>query len=156
MVVLDFPGSLIPTEAGLGIDTVEDLRNESWPSIRLCAQENLYRPLMKIGGSLGIANMARLQLGDYTNPILRVASLAIDTTCQSTRSKSGINIGNSNEKDTLQEEAARSSKGKGKAVLKPTQDEGKGPRTRNHSRRKAALDKDTLMKSVNEDSMSEV
>ncbi|GJX76273.1 hypothetical protein Tco_0323084, partial [Tanacetum coccineum] len=88
---------------------------------------------------------------DYTNPILRVASLAIDTTCQS-----GINIGNSNEKATLQEEVASSSKGKGKAVLNPTQDERKGPRTRNHSRRKAALDKDTLMKSMNEDSMYEV
>ncbi|GJZ50888.1 E3 ubiquitin protein ligase UPL3 isoform X1 [Tanacetum coccineum] len=74
---------------------------------------------------------------------------------QSTRSRSGINIGNSNEKGTLQEEASSSSKGKGKAVLKPTQDEGKGPRTRNHSRRKAPSDKDTSMKSVNDDSMSE-
>ncbi|PWA53966.1 ubiquitin-transferase [Artemisia annua] len=74
---------------------------------------------------------------------------------QSTRSRSGINIGNSNEKGTIQEEAASSSKGKGKAVLKPTQDEGKGPRTRNASRRKIASNKDASMKSVNDESMSE-
>ncbi|GKE23014.1 hypothetical protein Tco_1434526 [Tanacetum coccineum] len=51
---------------------------------------------------------------------------------QSTRSRSGINIGNSNEKGTLRG-SNKLFKVKGKVVLKPTQDEGKGPRTRNAS-----------------------
>ncbi|KAF2302059.1 hypothetical protein GH714_031991 [Hevea brasiliensis] len=46
-------------------------------------------------------------------------------------------------------------KGKGKAVLKTAQEEAKGPQTRNAARRRAALDKDAQMKSVNGDSSSE-
>jgi hypothetical protein len=49
-----------------------------------------------------------------------------------------------------------SSKGKGKAVLKPAQEEGRGPQTRNAARRRAALDKDVQMKPANGDSTSEV
>ncbi|PWA58797.1 Armadillo [Artemisia annua] len=73
----------------------------------------------------------------------------------STRSRSSINIGDSAKKETTQEKNASSSKGKGKAVLKPTQDDGKGPQTRNAARRNAALDKDAQMKSVEVDSTSE-
>nr|KAJ0189415.1 hypothetical protein LSAT_V11C800439350 [Lactuca sativa] len=81
---------------------------------------------------------------------------ASGTRRQSTRSRSAISIGNSGEKDTPQEKNASSSKGKGKAVLKPSQDEGRGgPHTRNASRRRAASDKDTSMKSVDDESSSE-
>ncbi|GJU58363.1 E3 ubiquitin protein ligase UPL3 [Tanacetum coccineum] len=73
----------------------------------------------------------------------------------STRSRSSINIGDSAKKETTQEKNASSSKGKGKAVLKPTQDDGKGPQTRNAARRKATSDKDAQMKSVEGDSTSE-
>ncbi|GJT42582.1 putative reverse transcriptase domain-containing protein [Tanacetum coccineum] len=51
------------------MDFITKLPRNEWPSIHLCARENLYRPLMKIGGSLGIANVAMLQLG---SPILWV------------------------------------------------------------------------------------
>ncbi|KAI3718307.1 hypothetical protein L6452_19171 [Arctium lappa] len=73
----------------------------------------------------------------------------------STRSRSSINIGDSAKKETPQEKNASSSKGKGKAVLKSAQDEGRGPQTRNAARRRAALDKDAQMKSVDGESTSE-
>ncbi|KAI7724542.1 hypothetical protein M8C21_011532 [Ambrosia artemisiifolia] len=74
----------------------------------------------------------------------------------STRSRS-VNIGDSvNKKETPQDKNASSSKGKGKAVLKQGQDQGRGgPQTRNAARRKASLDKDAQMKSVDGDSTSE-
>ncbi|KAL6954193.1 E3 ubiquitin-protein ligase upl3 [Sarracenia purpurea var. burkii] len=74
---------------------------------------------------------------------------------QSTRSRSSVNIGDTAKKELTQEKNASSSKGKGKAVLKPTQEEARGPQTRN-ARRRAALDKDAQMKPVNGDSSSEV
>ena len=49
-----------------------------------------------------------------------------------------------------------SSKSKGKAVLKPAQEEAQGPQTRNTVRRRAALDKVAQMKPANGDSTSEV
>nr|XP_043631865.1 E3 ubiquitin-protein ligase UPL3-like [Erigeron canadensis] len=78
------------------------------------------------------------------------STLASATCRQSTRSRSSINTGNSLEKETKPEKKASSSKGKGKAVLKPTQAEG-----RIASRRKAATDKDTSMKSVDNETTSE-
>ncbi|KAD6795605.1 hypothetical protein R6Q59_020504 [Mikania micrantha] len=72
----------------------------------------------------------------------------------STRSRSSVNIGDTANK--MEEKNASSSKGKGKAVLKPGQDEVRGgPQTRNAARRRASLDKDTQMKSVDGDSTSE-
>lgn len=74
---------------------------------------------------------------------------------QSSRSRSGVNIGDSSRKDSSQEKTSSSSKGKGKAILKPAQEEAKGPQTRNAARRRAALDKDAQMKAANEESSSE-
>ncbi|XP_071685876.1 E3 ubiquitin-protein ligase UPL3-like [Rutidosis leptorrhynchoides] len=75
---------------------------------------------------------------------------------QSMRSKSAISIGDSAKKETPQEKNASSSKGKGKAVLKPGQDDGRGaPQTRNAAKRRASLDKDAQMKSVDGESTSE-
>ncbi|CAN4112559.1 unnamed protein product [Withania somnifera] len=58
-------------------------------------------------------------------------------------------------KDSPQEKNGSSSKGKGKAVLKPAQEDGKGPQTRNAARRRAALDKEAEVKPVNGESSSE-
>ncbi|KAF5752015.1 E3 ubiquitin-protein ligase UPL3-like [Tripterygium wilfordii] len=76
---------------------------------------------------------------------------------QSTRSRTSVNIGDTSKKESLQEKSKCSSKGKGKAVLKTTQEESRGPQTRNAARRRASLDKDAQVKpvTVNEDSSSE-
>ncbi|KAG6386395.1 hypothetical protein SASPL_155294 [Salvia splendens] len=74
----------------------------------------------------------------------------------STRSRTSVNIGDSSKKDSSVDKSSSSSKGKGKAVLKPNLEEGKGPQTRNASRRRAALDKDNEMKPVEGDTSSEV
>ncbi|XP_060168620.1 E3 ubiquitin-protein ligase UPL3-like [Lycium barbarum] len=71
-----------------------------------------------------------------------------------TRSRSAVNINDSAKKDPPQEKNGSSSKGKGKAILKPTQD-GRGPQTRNAARRRAALDKEAEVKPVNGESSSE-
>ncbi|KAK4491448.1 hypothetical protein RD792_002198 [Penstemon davidsonii] len=73
----------------------------------------------------------------------------------STRSRSSVNIGDTTKKDLSQERNSSSSKAKGKAVLKAAQEEGRGPQTRNSTRRKAALDKDSQMKPVDEGTSSE-
>ena len=74
----------------------------------------------------------------------------------STRSRSSVNIGDTSRKEITQDKSTSSSKGKGKVVLKPAQEEARGPQTRNATRRRAALDKDAQMKPVNADSTSEV
>ncbi|CAM0948357.1 unnamed protein product [Alopecurus aequalis] len=66
-----------------------------------------------------------------------------------TRSKSSAA---SSGKESLEESAA---KGKGKAVVKPSSAEPKGPNTRNSTRRKAASEKDLDMKQTHGDSSSE-
>lgn len=74
----------------------------------------------------------------------------------STRSRSAASVGDTSKKESTQDKTSSSSKGKGKAVLKPAQEEARGPQTRNASRRRAALDKDVQMKPANGDSTSEV
>ncbi|KAF3434701.1 hypothetical protein FNV43_RR21786 [Rhamnella rubrinervis] len=73
----------------------------------------------------------------------------------STRSRTSVNIGDAARKDPPPEKSASSSKGKGKAVLKPSQEDARGPQTRNAARRRAAVDKDAQMKPVNGDTTSE-
>ncbi|KAJ6840622.1 E3 ubiquitin-protein ligase UPL3 [Iris pallida] len=72
----------------------------------------------------------------------------------STRSRSSLTIGGAARKDA-NEANANSSKGKGKAVLKSTSDETRGPQTRNSTHRRAAGDKDTEMKPAHDNSSSE-
>lgn len=75
----------------------------------------------------------------------------------STRSRSSVNIGDTTKKDSSVEKSSSSLKAKGKAVLQPNQEEGRGgPQTRNATRRRAALDKDNDMKPVEGDTSSEV
>ncbi|XP_021775478.1 E3 ubiquitin-protein ligase UPL3-like [Chenopodium quinoa] len=80
---------------------------------------------------------------------------AASTRRQSSRSRSGVNIGDTSKKDTSQDKTTSSSKGKGKAILKPSPEEGKGPQTRNAVRRRAASDKDAQIKSPTGESSSE-
>ncbi|PON57795.1 Coatomer beta subunit [Parasponia andersonii] len=82
-------------------------------------------------------------------------STPASTTRRSTRSRASVNIGDGSRKEPPQEKSANSSKGKGKAVLKPSQEEARGPQTRNASRRRAAVDKDTQLKHTNGDTTSE-
>ncbi|KAK7404378.1 hypothetical protein VNO78_05238 [Psophocarpus tetragonolobus] len=89
-----------------------------------------------------------------TTPAGAGVSSPSTTRRHSTRSRSSVNIGDTPRKEITQDKST-SSKGKGKAVLKPAQEEARGPQTRNATRRRAALDKDTQMKPVNGDSTSE-
>ncbi|KAI3922610.1 hypothetical protein MKX01_006299 [Papaver californicum] len=73
----------------------------------------------------------------------------------STRSRSSVTIGGSSKKDPPQEGNASSSKGKGKAVLRSSPDERRGPETRNAGHRRAATDKDAQTKPAQPDSSSE-
>ncbi|KAI4376108.1 hypothetical protein MLD38_013900 [Melastoma candidum] len=73
----------------------------------------------------------------------------------STRSRSSANIGDTNKRENALEKTSGSSKGKGKAVLKPAQEEGIGPQTRNTTRRRAVLGKDAEVKPFNGESSSE-
>ncbi|KAE8724707.1 E3 ubiquitin-protein ligase UPL3 [Hibiscus syriacus] len=73
----------------------------------------------------------------------------------SSRSRSSVNIGDVAKKESSQEKSTSSSKGKGKAVLRPSQEESRGPQTRNAARRRAALDRDSPIKPENGDSTSE-
>ncbi|XP_047332600.1 E3 ubiquitin-protein ligase UPL3-like isoform X2 [Impatiens glandulifera] len=71
----------------------------------------------------------------------------------SNRSITSVNIGETTKMDLSQEKKAGSSKGKGKAVLKPGSEDPKGPQTRN-VRRRAALDRDIQMKHTSGDTTS--
>ncbi|KAK8963372.1 E3 ubiquitin-protein ligase UPL3 [Platanthera guangdongensis] len=71
-----------------------------------------------------------------------------------TRSTSSATIGSTSGKESS-EGNGNSSKGKGKAVLKSAPDDGKGPQTRNASRRRAGSEKDTEMKPPHTESDSE-
>uniref|UniRef100_A0A803NFC9 HECT-type E3 ubiquitin transferase n=1 Tax=Cannabis sativa TaxID=3483 RepID=A0A803NFC9_CANSA len=82
-------------------------------------------------------------------------STPVSTTRRTTRSRTSVNIGDGSRKEPPQEKSASSSKGKGKAVLKPSQEEGRGPQTRNAARRRAAVDKDAQLKHTNGDTTSE-
>ncbi|RDX83695.1 E3 ubiquitin-protein ligase UPL3, partial [Mucuna pruriens] len=90
-----------------------------------------------------------------TTPAGAGVSSPSTTRRHSTRSRSSVNIGDMSRKEITQEKSTSSSKGKGKAVLKPAQEEAKGPQTRNATRRRAALDKDAQIKPVNGDTTSE-
>ncbi|XP_023512904.1 E3 ubiquitin-protein ligase UPL3-like [Cucurbita pepo subsp. pepo] len=76
------------------------------------------------------------------------------TTCRySTRSRSSMTIGERAGKELSQDKST--SKGKGKAILKPAWEEKRGLQTRSSTRRRAAVDKDAQMKPVNGETTSE-
>ncbi|KAL3631669.1 E3 ubiquitin-protein ligase upl3 [Castilleja foliolosa] len=84
-----------------------------------------------------------------------VSTSASATRRHSTRNISSISIGDATMKDSSLEKSSSSSMAKGKAVLKPGQEKGRGPRTRNASLRSAAVDKDDEMKQVEANTSSE-
>ncbi|KAK1370334.1 HECT-type E3 ubiquitin transferase [Heracleum sosnowskyi] len=86
---------------------------------------------------------------------LSTATPAYNTRRHSTRSRASIVINENAKKESSQERTTSLSKGKGKAVLKTAQEDGRGPQTRHAARRKAVLDKDAEMKPVEVDSSSE-
>ncbi|KAM1987118.1 hypothetical protein ACFX15_034426 [Malus domestica] len=86
---------------------------------------------------------------------LPTSNSASSTRRHSTRSRTSVNIGDTGRREPSQEKNTSSSKGKGKAVLKPSQEEARGTQTRNAARRRAALDKEVQMKPANGDTTSE-
>ncbi|XP_011088600.1 E3 ubiquitin-protein ligase UPL3 [Sesamum indicum] len=80
---------------------------------------------------------------------------AYGTRRYSTRSRSSVSTGETTKKDSSQEKSSSSLKVKGKAVLKPTQEEGRAlHHGRNAALRRGALDKDNQMKPVDENTSS--
>ncbi|XP_057966486.1 E3 ubiquitin-protein ligase UPL3 [Malania oleifera] len=128
------------------------------PLASLAAVEDFLLPRVQRGESKPSASVGNSESG--TTPTGAGASSPSTSTPSttrrhSTRSRSSVNIGDTARKEPSQEKNTSSSKGKGKAVLKPAQEEARGPQTRNAARRRAALDKDAQVKPVNADSSSE-
>ncbi|KAI3736382.1 hypothetical protein L6452_15921 [Arctium lappa] len=140
----DYSSNVLLIDPLASLAAVEDFL---WPRVQ--RSESSHKPSASVGNSDSGNAPVR---GSVSSPSSTPASA---TRRHSTRSRSSINIGNSAGKDTPLEKNASSSKGKGKAVLKPAQDEGRGPHTRNAARKRGASDKDTLMKSVDNESTSE-
>ncbi|XP_071716765.1 E3 ubiquitin-protein ligase UPL3-like isoform X2 [Rutidosis leptorrhynchoides] len=136
----DYSSNVVLIDPLASLAAVEDFL---WPRVQRSESSQ------KASGFVGNSESAGVGASSQATP-------AGVTRHHSTRSKSAISIGDSAKRETPQEKNASSSKGKGKAVLKPGQDEGRGgPQTRNSARRKASLDKDTQMKSVDGVSTSE-
>ncbi|KAG2705973.1 hypothetical protein I3760_05G083400 [Carya illinoinensis] len=131
------------------------------PLASLAAVEEFLWPRVQRGesGQKSSASAGNFESG--TTPMGAGASspststLASTTRRHSTRSRTSVNIGDASKKDPSQEKSPSSSKGKGKAVLRPAQEDARGPQTRNAARGRATVDKDAQMKPVNGDSTSE-
>ncbi|XP_039059667.1 E3 ubiquitin-protein ligase UPL3-like [Hibiscus syriacus] len=108
----------------------------------------------KLSASVGNSDSGKSPSGAVTSSI-STSTPASTTRRHSSKSTSSVNIGDVAKKESSQEKRTSSSKGKGKAVLKPSQVESRGPQTRNAARRRAALDKDSPIKPENGDSTSE-
>ena len=120
-----------------------------WPRVQ--RSDTAQKPSVSVGNSESGNTPSR---AGASSPA--TSTPALTTRRHSSRSRSSVNIGDVARKEPSQEKTTSSSKGKGKAVLKPAQEETRGPQTRNAARRRAALDKDAPMKPVNGDSSSEV
>ncbi|KAF2302054.1 hypothetical protein GH714_031917 [Hevea brasiliensis] len=141
----DYSSNVVLIDPLANLAAVEDFL---WPRVQRC--ESGQKPLASVGNSESGTTPTG---AGGSSPSISTPS----TTCRhSSRSRSSVNIGDVARKEPLQVKSTSSSKGKGKAVLKTAQEEAKGPQTRNAARRRAALDKDAQMKSVNGDSSSEV
>ncbi|KAL6561040.1 E3 ubiquitin-protein ligase upl3 [Orobanche gracilis] len=140
----DYSSNIVLIDPLASLAAVEDFL---WPRIQ--RGESGQIPPVRAGNS--VAGTTSVGTG-ITSPS---ASTPTATRRHSTRSRSSINIGDTTKKDSSLEKSLRSSKAKGKAVLKPKQEEGRGPQTRNASRRRAALDKDSEMKPVEGDTSFE-
>lgn len=130
------------------------------PLASLAAVEDFLWPRVQRSESGQIPSVSAGNSESGTTPVgTGVSSPSASTPAtrrHSTRSRSSVNMGDTSKKDSSVEKGSSSSKAKGKAVLKPNLEDGKGPQTRNASRRRAAVDKDNEMKPVEGDTSSEV
>lgn len=132
------------------------------PLASLAAVEDLLWPRIQLSESAGQKSSAasagnNSESAGTSSP--STSTPASNTRRHSTRSRSSVNIGDNNmikkEPSSHEKVPGLSSKGKGKAVLKPAMEEVRGHQTRNATGRRAASEKDAQMKSVNVDSSSE-
>ncbi|KAG8368087.1 hypothetical protein BUALT_Bualt15G0008800 [Buddleja alternifolia] len=142
----DYSSNIVLIDPLASLAAVEDFL---WPRVQRSESSQ------KSSASAGNLESGRTPAGPgVSSP--STSTPASGTRRHSTRSRSSINIGDSTKNDSAQEKNSSSIKAKGKAVLGPTQEEGKGPQTRNAARRRAALDKDNQMKPVDGDISSEL
>lgn len=141
----DYSSNIVLIDPLASLAAVEDFL---WPRIQ--RGESGQKPSASVGNSESGTTPAGAGASSPST-----STPASTTRRQSSRSRSAVNIGDASRKELSQEKSTSSSKGKGKAVLKPAQEEARGPQTRNASRRRAAIDKDTQLKPVAGDSSSE-
>ncbi|KAI3446256.1 hypothetical protein Pfo_002921 [Paulownia fortunei] len=138
----DYSSNVVLIDPLASLAAVEDFL---WPRVQ--RSESGQKPSVSAGNS-----------ESGTTPVgagISSPSPASGARCHSTRSRSSVNTGETAKKNMSQEKNCSSLKAKGKAVLKLTQEEGRGPQTRNAARRRSALDKDNQMKPVDGDTSSE-
>ncbi|KAL8115765.1 hypothetical protein AgCh_022317 [Apium graveolens] len=140
----DYSSNVVLIDPLASLATVEDFL---WPRVQ--RNESGQKPLSSAPKS---ESKATHDAGVSSPSNLTPASA---TRRQSTRSRTSISIGDNAKKELAAENIASSSKGKGKAVLRTTPEDGRGPHTRKAARRKAAVDKDVEMKAVEVESSSE-
>ncbi|PPD92712.1 hypothetical protein GOBAR_DD10344 [Gossypium barbadense] len=142
----DYSSNIVMIDPLASLAAVEEFL---WPRVQ--RSDNAQKPSVSVGNS-DSGNTASGAVASSPS----TSTPASTTRRHSSRSRSSVNIGDVARKESSQEKSTSSSKGKGKAVLKPAQEESRGPQTRNSARRRAVLDKDTPMRPENGDSTSEV
>jgi E3 ubiquitin-protein ligase TRIP12 len=144
----DYSSNVVLIDPLASLAAVEDFL---WPRIQRTDSSSTQKPLTNSeSGSATAGAAATASSGS--------GSVARRTSTRYTRSSVKIGGGTSG-KDSQEASGSAntsSSKGKGKAVLKPSSEDLKGPQTRNATRRKSASEKDTEMKPAHDDSSSEV
>ncbi|KAK8567964.1 hypothetical protein V6N13_105907 [Hibiscus sabdariffa] len=141
----DYSSNIVLIDPLASLAAVEEFL---WPRIQ--RSDSAQNPSASVGNS----DSGNTPSGAGASPP-STSTPASTTRRHSSRSRSSVNIGDTARKESSQEKSTSSSKGKGKAVLKPAQEESRGPQTRNAARRRAALDKDSPTKPENGDSTSE-
>jgi E3 ubiquitin-protein ligase TRIP12 len=144
----DYSSNVVLIDPLASLAAVEDFL---WPRVQRTDSSSTQKPSTNSeSGSATAGAAATASSGS--------GSVARRTSTRYTRSSVKIDGGTSG-KDSHEASGSvntSSSKGKGKAVLKPSSEELKGPQTRNATRRKSASEKDTEMKPAHDDSSSEV
>ncbi|KAF7006202.1 hypothetical protein CFC21_021261 [Triticum aestivum] len=136
----DYSSNIVLIDPLASLAAVEDFL---WPRIQ--RSESISYPAVSSGkNSESVAPSATAPVASSTQSVRR----------PSTRSKSLADADSATKKD-IQEGSGNTSKGKGKAVVKSTSDEPKGPHTRTAARRKVASQKDAEVKPPHSHSSSE-
>lgn len=130
------------------------------PLASLAAVEEFLWPRVERSESMSKPAVSSGNNSEFGAPRTTAGASSVPSSTQSvrrpsTRSKSSATTSGSIKKNS-QEGSTNTSKVKGKAVLKSTLDESKGPHTRNTARRKAVSENDVEMKPSHGHSSSEV